>query len=525
AGSVSTSVCLQPLLSVTVIHPSLLPPEMTEEEVVLDPEGAGGPSGSASPVSMLPQQGVFPTMPAELQKMWMLAMQFPGGFPALLAQQAAAAAAAAIQQPQLVVAGLAPGAPLVPRPPSSSSDSVAAPGSSGANVSADQVSKRCEMLEESGDVDSLAKFLYALPRDVAEEVANQEPVLRSRAIVYFHMGMFAEMKAILASHKFAPACHAKLQMLWQEAHYQEAEKARGRPLGPVDKYRVRKKFPMPRTIWDGEQKTHCFKERTRSLLREWYLKDPYPNPSKKKELANATGLTAMQVGNWFKNRRQRDRAAAAKNKCNVTGVELKKVGGSVGLSSDDEDDDFDDSTTDSPSPHDDPVADLSTTSLLGRRPAPGSLPPFAGALGLLGAGPGAEGSAFNPMLLQMMMGMAGGGAGGLFGMLPQLQQLAAANAAAAAAAASAASPTSAGRLPTPPITPATSTTTPKRSRLMIDEILNMKTSSAGSKEEAERHSASPASAASSGTTSDQSPTTSNTDDPSPIRQRPLASDQ
>lgn len=85
-------------------------------------------------------------------------------------------------------------------------------------------------------------------------------------------------------------------------------------IGPVDKYRVRKKFPLPRTIWDGEQKTHCFKERTRSLLREWYLQDPYPNPTKKRELATATGLTPTQVGNWFKNRRQRDRAAAAKNR-------------------------------------------------------------------------------------------------------------------------------------------------------------------------------------------------------------------
>ena len=66
--------------------------------------------------------------------------------------------------------------------------------------------------------------------------------------------------------------------MWLEAHYQEAEKLRGRPLGPVDKYRVRKKFPMPRTIWDGEQKTHCFKERTRGHLRESYLQDPYPNP-------------------------------------------------------------------------------------------------------------------------------------------------------------------------------------------------------------------------------------------------------
>ncbi|GBP06842.1 Protein Optix [Eumeta japonica] len=77
---------------------------------------------------------------------------------------------------------------------------------------------------------------------------------------------------------------------------------------------VYEKFPLPPTIWDGEQKTHCFKERTRSLLREWYLQDPYPNPTKKRELAKATGLNPTQVGNWFKNRRQRDRAAAAKNR-------------------------------------------------------------------------------------------------------------------------------------------------------------------------------------------------------------------
>ena len=91
--------------------------------------------------------------------------------------------------------------------------------------------------------------------------------------------------------------HEKLQTLWLEAHYNEAEISRGRPLGPgklifndryllfaVDKYRVRKKYPFPNTIWDGEQKSHCFKERTRSILREAYLKNPYPNPAKKREL-------------------------------------------------------------------------------------------------------------------------------------------------------------------------------------------------------------------------------------------------
>lgn len=43
------------------------------------------------------------------------------------------------------------------------------------------------------------------------------------------------------------------------AHYIEAEKLRGRPLGAVGKYRVRRKFPLPRTIWDGEETSYCFK--------------------------------------------------------------------------------------------------------------------------------------------------------------------------------------------------------------------------------------------------------------------------
>ncbi|KAJ8890047.1 hypothetical protein PR048_009553 [Dryococelus australis] len=184
------------------------------------------------------------------------------------------------------------------------------------NFTVSQVAAVCETLEESGDIERLARFLWSLPvaHPNVAELNKSEAVLRARAIVSFHSGNFRDLYAILEHHKFTKESHGKLQAMWLEAHYQEAEKLRGRPLGPVDKYRVRKKFPLPRTIWDGEQKTHCFKERTRSLLREWYLQDPYPNPTKKRELAQATGLTPTQVGNWFKNRRQRDRAAAAKNR-------------------------------------------------------------------------------------------------------------------------------------------------------------------------------------------------------------------
>lgn len=181
-----------------------------------------------------------------------------------------------------------------------------------------QIAQVCETLEESGDIERLARFLWSLPvaPGTLEALSKHESVLRARSIVAFHMGNFRDLYHILETHRFGKDSHAKLQAMWLEAHYQEAERLRGRPLGPVDKYRVRKKFPLPRTIWDGEQKTHCFKERTRSLLREWYLQDPYPNPTKKRELAQATGLTPTQVGNWFKNRRQRDRAAAAKNRMN-----------------------------------------------------------------------------------------------------------------------------------------------------------------------------------------------------------------
>ena len=45
-----------------------------------------------------------------------------------------------------------------------------------------------------------------------------------------------------------------------------------------------------------------------------YNSNPYPAPREKRELAEATGLTTTQVSNWFKNRRQRDRAAEQKEK-------------------------------------------------------------------------------------------------------------------------------------------------------------------------------------------------------------------
>ena len=142
-----------------------------------------------------------------------------------------------------------------------------------------------------------------------ELLHRNESVLKAKALVYFHKGNFKEMYRIIESFQFSEPNHPKLQMLWMKAHYIEAEKLRGRPLGAVGKYRIRRKFPLPRTIWDGEETSYCFKEKSRQVLREWYNHNPYPSPREKRELSEATGLTTTQVSNWFKNRRQRDRAS------------------------------------------------------------------------------------------------------------------------------------------------------------------------------------------------------------------------
>lgn len=61
------------------------------------------------------------------------------------------------------------------------------------------------------------------------------------------------------------------------AHYVEAEKLRGRPLGAVGKYRVRRKFPLPRTIWDGEETSYCFKVNIFIMPERWGINSNFHN--------------------------------------------------------------------------------------------------------------------------------------------------------------------------------------------------------------------------------------------------------
>jgi homeobox protein SIX4 len=169
----------------------------------------------------------------------------------------------------------------------------------------------CEAIEQSGKIDKLIKLLQLLPvkssSSNAALIHQHDSILKARAIIYYYQSKFRELYSLLETHSFDLHYHSDLQQLWYKGHYMEAQKVRGRPLGAVDKYRIRRKYPLPKSIWDGEETIYCFKEKSRQALKECYRINRYPTPDEKRTLAKRTGLTLTQVSNWFKNRRQRDR--------------------------------------------------------------------------------------------------------------------------------------------------------------------------------------------------------------------------
>ena len=124
----------------------------------------------------------------------------------------------------------------------------------------EQVACVCEVLQQGGNIERLARFLWSLPG--CDQLHKNESVLKAKAVVAFHRGNFRELYKIIENNNFSEHNHQKLQQLWLKSHYIEAEKLRGRPLGAVGKYRVRRKFPLPRSIWDGEETSYCFKVRS-----------------------------------------------------------------------------------------------------------------------------------------------------------------------------------------------------------------------------------------------------------------------
>lgn len=152
--------------------------------------------------------------------------------------------------------------------------------------------------------------------NLTKYLSRHDSILKCRAALLLEEGKFRDLYNLLENHQFELCHHNDLQAMWYKGHYMEAQKIRGRSLGAVDKYRIRRKFPLPKTIWDGEETIYCFKEKSRQALKDCYRQNRYPTPDEKRALAKRTSLTLTQVSNWFKNRRQRDRSTP-RTTCNT----------------------------------------------------------------------------------------------------------------------------------------------------------------------------------------------------------------
>ncbi|CAH8838858.1 unnamed protein product [Trichobilharzia szidati] len=137
---------------------------------------------------------------------------------------------------------------------------------------------------------------------------SRESIIKALAMLSYEEKNFSLVYHLLESNHFTVGNQSILQELWYNTHYAEVQLSRDKPLTAVDKYRIRRKYPLPQTIWDGEEIVYCFKRNVRCQLKEFYRKNQYPNSTEKYAIAMQTGLTFTQVCNWFKNHRQRDKS-------------------------------------------------------------------------------------------------------------------------------------------------------------------------------------------------------------------------
>ena len=81
----------------------------------------------------------------------------------------------------------------------------------------EQVACVCEVLQQSGQIERLGRFLWSLPQ--CDKLQLNESVLKAKAVVAFHRGHFKELYRLLEHHQFSPQNHAKLQALWLKGNW------------------------------------------------------------------------------------------------------------------------------------------------------------------------------------------------------------------------------------------------------------------------------------------------------------------
>ncbi|CAD6186800.1 unnamed protein product [Caenorhabditis auriculariae] len=173
--------------------------------------------------------------------------------------------------------------------------------------SIEQLEAICTTLYQAHDGNRLVALFHQVG---TAEAWQNESILVAYIYALYHAGDFDRLFHILQTRPFSANRFKELQDIWYNARYKENEMKRGKELGAVEKYRLRRKYPPPKTIWDGEETVYSFKENSRKYLKQFYKQNKYPTMEQKREISRITQLQLVQISNWFKNRRQRDKPAS-----------------------------------------------------------------------------------------------------------------------------------------------------------------------------------------------------------------------
>ncbi|VDL63665.1 unnamed protein product [Nippostrongylus brasiliensis] len=177
----------------------------------------------------------------------------------------------------------------------------------GTSFSTQQLDVICTALYQARDGDQLVHLFRDIDPQLLCSEWTSQPIRIAYIYALYHAGNFDRLFEVIGRSRFDERYYKELQEIWYKARYKENESKRGKELGAVEKYRLRRKYPPPRSIWDGQETIYSFKENSRKYLKQFYKQNQYPTLDQKKEISRATDLEIVQISNWFKNRRQRDK--------------------------------------------------------------------------------------------------------------------------------------------------------------------------------------------------------------------------
>ena len=126
----------------------------------------------------------------------------------------------------------------------------------------------------------------------------------SIALSLYQRKLWKEFQAFVREHTFNLQDHCQLQDLWKNSLYELHLVNKGREVNSLSRFRMRKKYPEPSTIFNGET-SYNLKKSSRNYLIAYFNNKKYPSKEEKLSLAAQLGVGYKTICSFFRNRRAR----------------------------------------------------------------------------------------------------------------------------------------------------------------------------------------------------------------------------